>query len=244
MIQRKAINNVVLQGLSWLKKQKPESVKDISRALGALSMWNEPTQRLIELLQSKRKNGFWETDTPVLDTARACSALAECGIKQSGTIRWLLDQQKNDNWGNSEIDTAYALIALGDCGVENESGCEWLFGNYGEPWEYVGTTSLIITAFIKQDRRKYSEFIKNRSRWLLSKRQSGGWLHIATSNLAIQALILVGEKDIEPSIQWLLEKQDKGNWGNITSTALSLISLRMHLDRFNSDIVYEDEEIL
>ncbi len=244
MILEPAINDAALHGLSWLKKQKPESVKDISRALGVLSMWNEPKQELIESLLTKRKDGFWETDTSILDTARACSALAECGIKQSGTIRWILDQQKNDNWGNSGIETAYALIALGDCSVKNESGCEWLSGNYGEPWEHVGTTSLIITALIKQDRNEYIEFIKNGSRWLLSKRQSGGWTHIATSNLAIQALILVGERDVEPSVQWLLEKQDNGNWGNITSTALSLISLGMYLDKFNSDMVNEARDIL
>ncbi len=236
MIHETAINDAALHGLSWLKKQKPASIKEISRALGALSMWNEHKQELIKLLQSKRKDGFWETGTPVLDTARACSALAGCGIKQPETIRWLLDQQKNDNWSNSEIDTAYALIALGDCDVKNESGCEWLSGNYGEAWKHVGTTSLIITALIKQDRNKYREFIKSRSRWLLSKRQSGEWTHIATSNLAIQALILAGERNIEPSIQWLLEKQDKGNWGNITSTSLSLISLGMYLDKFNSDM--------
>ncbi len=240
MIHETAINDAALRGLFWLKKQKPASIKDISRALGAFSVWNEPKQELIELLQSKRKDGFWETGTPVLDTSRACSALAGCGIKQPETIRWLLDQQKNDNWGNSEIETAYALIALGDCDVKNESGGEWLSGNYGKKWEHAGTTSLIITALIKQDRNKYIELIKNRSHWLLSKSQSGGWVHIATSNLAIQALILAGERDIEPSIQWLLEKQDNSNWGNITSTSLSLISLGMYLDKFNSDIVYEE----
>ncbi|MCZ7392333.1 MAG: hypothetical protein O8C68_11525 [Candidatus Methanoperedens sp.] len=240
MIQEKAINNAALRGLDWLKKQKPVSVKDISRALGALSLWNEPAHELIELLQSKRKDGFWETDSSLLDTARACSALAGCGVKQSRTIQWILKQQKNDNWSNNEIDTAYALIALGDFSVKNESGCRWLLSNYGEKWEYAGTTSLIITALLKQDRNKYIEFIKSRSRWLLSKRKSGGWTHIATSNLAIQALILAGEEDILPSIQWLLEKQENGNWGNVTSTSLSLISLRMYLDKFNSDMVYEE----
>jgi hypothetical protein len=236
MSQETAINNAALRGLDWLKKQKPASVKDISRALGALSLWSEPAHELIELLQSKRKDGFWETDTPILDTARACSALAGCGINQSRTIRWIIKQQKNNNWGGNEIDTAYALIALGDCSVKNESGCRWLLSNYGEKWEHAGTTSLIITALLKQDRDKYNNFIKARSNWLLSKRQSGGWTHIATSNLAIQALILGGEEDILPSIRWLLEKQDNGNWGNITSTSLSLISLRMYLDKFNSDM--------
>ncbi len=58
-------------------------------------------------------------------------------------------------------------------------------------------------------------------------------MHIATSNLAIQALVISGGKEIElePSIQWLLEKQDKNNWGDITSTSLSLISLKMYVDK-------------
>jgi hypothetical protein len=98
----------------------------------------------------------------------------------------------------------------------------------------VGTTALIITALLKQNMTKYEEFVKDRSSWLLSKRQSGGWTYIATSNLAIQALLLTGEEDIVPSIQWLLGKQDNDNWGDITSTSLSLISLKMYLDKLNA----------
>ncbi len=98
----------------------------------------------------------------------------------------------------------------------------------------MGTTSLIIMALLKQNKTKYGEFIKNRSSWLLSKRQSGGWTYIATSNLAIQALMLAGEADITPSIKWLLGKQNNGNWGDITSTSLSLISLKMYLDKLNT----------
>ncbi|VVB89627.1 Uncharacterised protein [uncultured archaeon] len=212
-----------------MKHQKIEEIKDLSRAVQALSLWEETTSGLIEILLSKKKGPFWETDRSVLDTARACGALAGCGIIQSDTVNWILEQQKNTNWSNSEIDTSYALVALADAGIENESGCEWLRRNYGEKWEHVGTTSLIITALLKQNKKKYHDFIKDRSRWLLSKRQSGGWTHIATSNLAMQALILAGEADIESSIQWLLGKQDKGNWGDITSTSLSLISLKMYL---------------
>ncbi len=107
------------------------------------------------------------------------------------TIRWILEQQESDNWSNNEIDTAYALIALGDCGIKNEPGCEWLLRHCKE---HTGTTSLIITALLKQDKNKYTGFIKNRAGWILSKRQSGGWIHIATSNLAIQALIQADEK--------------------------------------------------
>lgn len=180
------------------------------------------------MLLSQRKNGFWETDKPLLDTARACSALAGCGIIRSDIVDWILAQQKNDNWSNSEIDTSYALIALGEAGVKNEGGCKWLLQNYGEKWEHAGTTSLVITALLKQNKKKYLDFIKDRSRWLLSKRQSGGWTYVATTNLAIQALILAEEADIAPSIKWLMGKQDNGNWGDITSTSLSLISLKMY----------------
>lgn len=231
MMNKKDIQEAALRGLEWLKNQKPAAIKDMSRMIQALSSWNEPVYELIELLLSKKKNAFWETDTPLLDTARACSALAGCGVIQSETVQWILKQQKSVNWSNNEIDTAYALLALGDCGVKNEQGCEWLLRNYGEKWEHAGTTSLIITALSKQDRNKYRDFIKNRAGWILSKRRSGGWIHIATSNLAIHALILANEKDIEPSIRWLLGKQDSGNWGNINSTSLSLMSLKMFLDK-------------
>ncbi|KCZ70412.1 hypothetical protein ANME2D_03327 [Candidatus Methanoperedens nitroreducens] len=217
--------------IKWLKTQKPDAVKDLSRSIQALSLWNENTSDLIEILLSKRKNAFWDTDRPIPDTARAYSALAGCGIIHPETINWILKQQKNDNWNNNEIDTSYALIALGDAGIKNEQGCEWLYRNYGEKWEYAGTTSLIITALIKQNHSRYREFIKDRAGWLISKRQSGGWAYTATSNLVIQALILAGEEDINPSIQWLLDKQEGGNWGDIISTSLSLISLKMYLSK-------------
>ncbi len=242
MMNKKDIQEAALRGLEWLKNQKPAAIKDMSRMIQALSLWNEPVYELIELLLSKKKDGFWETDTPLLDTARACSALAGCGIMQPEAIKWILERQKGENWNNNEIDTSYALIALGDCGIKNRQGCEWLVHNYGVKWEHAGTTSLIITALSKQDKNKYGDFIKDRAKWLHSKRQSGGWIHIATSNLAIQALILADETDIEPSIRWLLGKQHCGNWGNVNSTSLSLISLKMYLDKLNSISHNEGQE--
>ncbi|MCX9010435.1 MAG: hypothetical protein OIN66_04850 [Candidatus Methanoperedens sp.] len=230
------VYSAAVAGIEWLKSQNPTEVKDLSRAIQALSLWGEATSDLIEVLISKKKDSFWETDKPLLDTSRAVSALAGCGIMHPDAVDWILRLQKNENWNDNEIDTSYALTALGDAGVRNEAGCEWLVCNYGERWEHVGTTSLIITALIKQDRDRYGKFIKDRAGWVLSKRQSGGWIYTATSNLAIQALILAGEEDIAPSIQWLLEKQDNGNWGDITSTSLSLISLRIYLDKLNSDL--------
>ena len=227
-------------GLDWLKQQELDSVKDIARTIQVLTLWNEDTSELSSALLSKHKNCCWETGKTLLDTARACSALAGCGIIQPETINWIQAQQDNGCWNNSEIDTAYALIALADMGVQNEEGCRWLHDNYCEKWEHVGTTSLIITALFKQDEKRYRDFIQDRRTWIISKRESGGWVHIATSNLVIQGLILTGKEgvpELAPSIEWLLEKQESGNWGNINSTALSLISLKMYLDKLNIDLI-------
>ena len=105
-----------------------------------------------------------------------------------------------------------------------------MVSNYGKKWEHTGTTSLIITALLKQNKEKYLNFILDRAGWILSKRESGGWTYTATSNLAIQALILAGEEDIAPSIKWLTGRQFNGNWGDVTATALSLTSLKMYLE--------------
>lgn len=229
-----AIGNTASRGLEWLKGQEQETIKDLSRSVQALTLWNEPSSSLIEKLLSLKKDGYWETKTPLTDTARACIALCGYGKVQSEVISWIHEQQRSDNWNNNEIDTAYALIALGDCGVKNEKGCNWLVSNYGPKWEHPGTTSLIITALSKQDKEKYSDFIKDRAIWLLSKREDGGWTYIATSNLVIQALILAGVEDIAPSIEWLLGKQqENGSWKDIISTTLSLITLKMYLDKLN-----------
>lgn len=216
-------------GITWLKNQDITEIKDLSRSIQALSSWNEKTIHLMGILLTRKKGVFWETDKPLLDTARACSALAGCGIIADEPISWILGQQKDGNWSNSEIETSYALITLGDAGIKNEDGCEWLVSNYGKKWEYIGTTSLIITALSKQNKDKYLDFVKDRASWILSKRESGGWTYTATSNLAIQALIQSDEMDIAPSIPWLLGRQENGNWGDLTSTALSLISLKMYL---------------
>ncbi|VVB87249.1 Uncharacterised protein [uncultured archaeon] len=236
MINKIEIYDSASSGIAWLKEQEISEVKDLSRSIQALSLWNEKTRHLIELLLTKKTGACWETNKPILDTARACSALVSCGIIAHEQLDWITGQQKNGNWNNSEIETSYALIALGDAGMKNEDGCEWLVRNYGKKWEHIGTTSLIITALMKQNKVKYLDFIKDRAGWILSKRESGGWTYTATSNLAIQALILSDETDIAPSIRWLLGRQEQGNWGDITSTALSLISLKMYLGKLNSGL--------
>jgi len=236
-VQVDVIGIAASRGLAWLKEQEPETVKDISRSVQALVLWDESVSFLVERLISMRKDGYWETETPINDTARACIALSGCRKIHSEITGWIQKEQKNDNWNNSEIDTSYALIALADCGIKNDSGCQWLFHNYGKKWEHPGTTSLIITALAKQDKTGHGDFIDERAEWLISKREGGGWKYIATSNLVIQALLLSGieEQEIAPSIAWLLGKQEgDGTWKDIISTTLSLISLKMYLDKFNS----------
>ncbi len=225
IMDEKVISDSASSGIAWLKEQDIAEIKDLSRSIQALSLWNEETSHLIKILLTRKKGSFWETDKPLLDTARACSALSGCGIIADEPLNWIMERQEDGNWSNSEIETSYALIALADAEIKNEDGCEWLAGNYTKKWEHIGTTSLIITALIKQDKDRYMDLIRDRADWILSKRESGGWIYPATSNLAIQALILYGERDIAQSIRWLLGKQEKGNWGDIASTALSLISL-------------------
>lgn len=66
MIQ--GIDIAAMRGLDWLKKQKPEAIKDISRSIQALSLWNEPASGLIELLLSGKKDGFWKSRIKITGT--------------------------------------------------------------------------------------------------------------------------------------------------------------------------------
>ena len=179
------------------------------------------------------------------------------GIPQSGTLpghvrpsplresvfmaseRWLLARKSNDSWNEDVYDTAYALGALADMETQDRDGCKWLYEHYCPAWEQVGTTSLIIMALKKQEilskSKDFETFIRERAEWVLSrKRQDGGWEHISTSNLAIQALILAGfKKEVEDSVHWLVENVHKsGAWGNkeddINATALSLSTLGLY----------------
>lgn len=130
-------------------------------------------------------------------------------------------------------------IRFADMEVKDREGCRWLYENYGPAWEQVGTTSLIITALQKQDTLaksiEFRDFLRERAEWILSKREpDGGWEHISTSNLAIQALVLAGFKnEIEDSIRWLLKNvHESGAWGNkeddVNATSLTLITLGLY----------------
>jgi hypothetical protein len=227
--------DIVKKGFDWLSTQKIESVKELANTVSAHALWRLPNP-YVTLLILKKEGDCWNSS--IRDTARACSALSAEGIILRAPEKWLLSKKKGGSWNEDIYDTAYSLGALADMEVSDREGCDWLYKNYGPAWEQVGTTSLIISALKKQDNltenRDFEEFICERAEWILSKReQDGGWEHISTSNLVIQALLLSGfKKEVEVSIKWLLGKaRESGAWGNkeddINATALTLSTLGM-----------------
>ncbi|HII81166.1 MAG TPA: hypothetical protein HA261_12450 [Methanosarcina sp.] len=228
--------DIVKRGFDWLSSQKIESVKELANTVSALALWGLKNPYITRLILKKDVD-CWNSS--IRDTARACSALSAEGIILMAPEKWLLSRKKGCSWNEDVYDTAYSLGALADMEVSDREGCDWLYENYGPAWEQVGTTSLIISALKKQEKlaesRDFEEFIRERAEWVLSKRgQDGGWEHISTSNLAIQALLLAGfKKEVEVSIRWLLGKaRESGAWGNkqddINATALTLSTLGMY----------------
>jgi hypothetical protein len=226
--------DIVKKGFEWLAAQQINSAKELSSTISAHALWELPNPYITQLIFKQEKNGSWNFS--VRDTARACSALSTEGIVFMVSERWLLARKSRGSWNDDVYDTAYALGALADMGTQDRNACQWLYEHYCPSWEQVGTTSLIITALKKQENliegKEFESFIRERAEWILSKKDPlGGWEHISTSNLAIQALLLAGFKDeIEDSVHWLLEKTRIGGaWGNIeediNATALTLTSL-------------------
>jgi len=228
--------DIVKKSFEWLSTQKINSVKELSSTVTAHAFWKLQNPYITQLIL-KQKNGSWNSS--IRDTARACSALSTEGIIYMAAEKWLLARKSKNSWNEDVYDTAYALGALADMGTQEKDGCQWLYDHYCPAWEQVGTTSLIITALKKQENlaesKDFENFIREKGEWILSRKgQDGGWEHISTSNLAIQALLLAGfREEIEDSIQWLLKKANKnGAWGNkeedINATALSLSTLGLY----------------
>ncbi|MDO9516955.1 MAG: hypothetical protein Q7J10_02790 [Methanosarcinaceae archaeon] len=228
--------DVVHKSFEWIKTQQPDSAKELSRIISACTPWNIPNNDYAACLIRMKQGGAWNDS--VRETARACSALADIGIMFNDSKRWLLSRQHDDSWNGDVYDTTYALAALADMGELNEDGCRWLIENYGTDWEHVGTAALIITALWKQGALSgsavYRDFINERAKWILSQRgAAGGWKFISTSNIVIQALMLVGFKgELEGDVQWLLgEMNENGSWGkedgDVIATALGLITAGM-----------------
>lgn len=219
----------------WLLSRDITEVKELSRAIVACHLWdveNDLTPKLIRLKEESRWNHS------LRDTARAATSLAAIGIVFPDVGKWMLSEQEKGSWNEDVYDTTYALIALADMGIRNLEGCSWLVDNYGPSWEHPGTTSLVLQALILQgklgvrDVPDENEFIRDRAKWLLSRRSpEGDWETIATSNLAIQALILTGDgRELGVSKQRLFSlMNNNGSWGkntgDVTATSLSLITL-------------------
>ncbi|MGB9941205.1 hypothetical protein [Methanosarcina sp.] len=229
--------DIVKKGFEWLSAQQIQSVKELSSTLSAHALWALPNPYITRLILKQETDGSWNSSTR--DTARACSALSTEGIVFMVSAKWLLARKSKRSWNRDVYDTAYALAALADTETQDRDGCNWLYEHYCPAWEQVGTTSLIITALKKQDHlaktRTFETFIREKAEWILSKRgHDGGWKHISTSNLAIQALLLAGFKEeLGPSVHWLLNNiHESGAWGNnnddINATALTLSTLGLY----------------
>lgn len=229
--------DIVKKGFEWLAEQKIQSIKELSNTLSAHALWALPNPYITRLIVEQENDGSWNFS--IRDTSRACSALSTEGIVFMSAAKWLLAEKSKNSWNRDVYDTAYALAALADTETQDKSGCNWLYEHYCPAWEQVGTTSLIITALKKQDNLAktgtFEPFIREKAEWILSKRDTdGGWEHISTSNLAIQALLLAGFKEeLEASIHWLLSNvHESGAWGNknddINATALTLSTLGLY----------------
>ena len=220
---------------NWIFSRDIHSVKELSRVILACDLWDAGADLAPELIASKEE-GCWENS--LRDTARAASTLAARGIIYPDVIEWLLSKQKDGAWNDDVYDTAYVLASLADMGVHNREACSWLMENYGPAWEHPGTTALIISALVKQERvnkkesHDFEDFIVKRSEWILSKRvDNGAWKTLATSNIVMQGLILAGYgSELEEALCWLLERMNNnGSWGkdegDVNTTALTLITL-------------------
>ena len=228
--------DAVQKTFDWIKTQQPDSTKELSRIISACALWGIPNNDDAACLIRMKQDGAWNGS--VRETARACSALASIGIMFNDSKQWLLNHQHGGSWNGDVYDTTYALAALADMGASNKDGCRWLVDNYGADWEHVGTTALVITALWKQDKLPgsvvYRDLINKHAEWLLSQRETGGgWKFISTSNIVMQALMLVGfEDELDADVQWLLgEINDNRSWGrgngNVVATALGLITVGM-----------------
>ena len=221
------IGTIASNAISWLKVQDCTSFKDTTRTVQALVLWDDGAGD--DELKSDLTHVLQESLFSCLeprDFARAVMAAAASGIRLQGIGRAFESTQHEDgSWGDI-YDTTYILRALSLLGMQNKRGCQWIVDNYDEKWEHVGTTALIIMALVEQG-FECPEFIEEKARWVQAQEEpDGGWVHLATSNLAIQALMVVGS-DVPSSIKWLVSKQDgKGGWKSVATTALSLITLR------------------
>ena len=219
------------RALDWLEGVQITSVKEASQIAKALCLWGRDARKAIEWLQHTRSGDYWESGNPVRDTARACVALAECGISCEDTVDWLEEMQSDHgSWNDDVYDTCYALIALGVIGRQNRQGVDWLLNNFSGKWMHPGTIALINSALVHQDAVGMSDHIRRNSSWLITQRTDANWRYTATSCLVVQSLILDGRSgEVGASLDWLVESLEKSEW-KVSVVALVLITLKMYQD--------------
>ena len=158
-------------------------------------------------------------------------------IKTAANNSLLCLMSQKERWDEDIYDVVYILSALGDAGVFEPAFCLNLCVQDAPERQHPGTTALIITALQKQknlsqfsasENDVVSEFIQQKTAWLISVQEKDGLKYPATGNLVLHALILCGEKkQALKSLFWLLRSQNEnGSWENdINTTALSLLTL-------------------
>jgi hypothetical protein len=217
------------RGLEWLENAPLTSIKEASQAARALCMWGYKTNGPVKWLLNARKGDHWEGDNQVRNTARACSALFNCGFSCSNSAKWVAGMQlDNGSWNNDVYDTCYSLISLGQMGIKNQAGVKWLLDTYSELWEHPGTIALINSAMTYQYSEGLADTISRNSSWLLAQCTDGNWKHTATSCLVVQSLILNERSDqVEESVDWLLDRLEEDTGWKVSVVALVLITLKM-----------------
>lgn len=214
------------------------SVRDTARACSALADAGIILRKSEKWLLGKKTGNSWNED--VYDTAYALRALGEMEIPDRAACGWLYE-----NYGPAweQVGTTALIITALQRQVELKEE-EGAGGNKGKNDGKSGDGAKIEderkngdveeTGSLNREKEKKElrAFIKERANWLLSKRgPEGGWTHISTSNLVIQALLLTGfEEEVKASTRWLLDEvRESGAWGNrgddVNATALSLITL-------------------
>ncbi|HUW67704.1 MAG TPA: hypothetical protein VMW20_06600 [Candidatus Nanoarchaeia archaeon] len=219
------------RSLEWLENAPLTNIKEASQAARALCMWGDETNGSVKWLLHNRKIDHWKGNNQVRNTARACSALFNCGFLCSNSAKWLASMQlDNGSWNNDVYDTCYSLISLGQMGNKNRVGVKWLLDTFSENWKHPGTIALINSAMIHQYSEGLADTISRNSSWLLAQCTDGNWKHPATSCLVVQSLILDGRSDqVEESVDWLLdglEEEEDTGW-KVSVVALVLITLKM-----------------
>ncbi|MCG7850104.1 MAG: hypothetical protein MIO93_13135 [ANME-2 cluster archaeon] len=220
------------RAMDWLETAPITNTKEASQVARALCIWGRDARSPLKWLEQARSGDHWGEDNPVRNTARACTALMECGISCKESLDWLLEMQSgNGSWNDDVYDTCYCLMALGAAGEVSRTGVQWLLDNFSKDWKHPGVIALINSALIHQYSEGTADTISRNSSWLLAQCTDGHWKYTATSCLVVQSLILdERSENVGPSMDWLLDRLEESedtDW-KVSVVSLVLITLKMY----------------